>query len=43
MKKKNFNQKGEKFRDFLIRMIRSEELAPGRIKIIYDNFYAQGS
>ncbi len=42
MKKKNFNQKGEKFRDFLIRMIRSGELAPGRIKIIYDNFYAQG-
>jgi len=43
MKKKNFNQKGEKFRDFLIRMIRSGELAPGRIKIIYDNFYSQSS
>jgi hypothetical protein len=43
MKKKNFNQKGEKFRDFLIRMIQSGELAPGRIKTIYDHFYAQGS
>jgi hypothetical protein len=43
MKKEKFNQKGEKFRDFLIRMIRSGELAPGRIKIIYDNFYALGS
>lgn len=43
MKKKKFNQKGEKFRDFLIRMIRSGELAPGRIKIIYDNFYSQNS
>jgi len=43
MKKKNFNQKGEKFRDFLIRMIRSGELAPGRIKIIYNNFYSHSS
>ncbi|NIO49595.1 MAG: hypothetical protein GTN73_09215 [Candidatus Aminicenantes bacterium] len=43
MKKKRFNQKGEKFRDFLIRMIRSGELAPGRIKIIYDNFYSQST
>ncbi len=43
MKKKRFNQKGERFRDFLIRMILSGELAPGRIKVIYDNFYAQSS
>jgi hypothetical protein len=43
MKKKKFNQKGEKFRDFLMRMIRSGELAPGRIKIVYDNFYSQNT
>jgi hypothetical protein len=43
MKKKKFNQKGERFRDFLIRMIQSGELAPGRIKVIYDNFYSQSS
>lgn len=43
MKKIKFNQKGEKFRDFLIRMILSGELAPGRIRIIYDNFYSPGS
>jgi len=43
MKKKKFNQKGEKFRDFLMRMIRSGELAPGRIKVVYDNFYSQNT
>ncbi|NIM57355.1 MAG: hypothetical protein GTO16_00215 [Candidatus Aminicenantes bacterium] len=43
MKKKKFNRKAEKFRDFLIRMIQSGELAPGRIKAIYDNFYAKSS
>ena len=41
MKEKNFNQKGEPFRDFLIGSIRSGELAPGRIKTIYDGFYNQ--
>jgi len=41
MKEKNFNQKGELFRDFLIESIRSGELAPGRIKTIYDGFYNQ--
>jgi len=41
MKEKNFNQKGELFRDFLIESIRSGELAPGRIKTIYDSFYNQ--
>jgi hypothetical protein len=39
MKEENFNDKGETFRDFLVRMIRFEKLAPGKIKSIYDNFY----
>lgn len=39
MKEESFNKKGESFRDFLVRMIRSEKLAPGKIKPIYDRFY----
>jgi hypothetical protein len=39
MKEEDFNKKGETFRDFLLRMIRSEKLAPGKIKSIYDSFY----
>jgi hypothetical protein len=38
MKEEHFNQKGELFRDFLIRNIRSEKLSPGKIKSIYDDF-----
>lgn len=39
MKEENYNQKGELFRDFLIRMIRTGKLSPGKIKQIYDAFY----
>ena len=39
MKKNNYNEKNEKFRDFLIRMIKTEQLCPGKTKQIYDNFY----
>lgn len=39
MKTLDFNQKGERFRDFLIRIIRSGDLAPGKIKELYDAFY----
>jgi hypothetical protein len=41
MKEENYNQKGEVFRNFLIRMIRSGRLPPGRIREIYDGFYSQ--
>jgi hypothetical protein len=41
MKEEKFNKKGEAFRDFLVRMIRSGRLAPGKIKKIYDAFYDQ--
>lgn len=41
MREENYNQKGELFRDFLVRMIRTEKLAPGTIKKIYDDFYSQ--
>lgn len=40
MKEENYNEKGELFRDFLIKMIKTGKLAPGKIKSIYDNFYA---
>jgi hypothetical protein len=39
MKEEHFNEKGEPFRDFLVRMIRSKKLAPGKIKSIYESFY----
>jgi hypothetical protein len=39
MKEESFNKKGEIFRDFLIRIIRSGKLSPGKIKSIYDDFY----
>ncbi len=39
MKEENYNQKGELFRDFLIRMIRKGKLSPGKIKQIYNAFY----
>ena len=40
MKEENFNQRGELFRDFLIRIIQSGKLGPGKIKSIYDDFYS---
>jgi hypothetical protein len=39
MKEEEFNKKGEGFRDFLVRMIQSGRLLPGKIKKIYDTFY----
>jgi hypothetical protein len=39
MKEEDYNQKGELFRDFLIRMIRTGKLSPGKIKQIFDAFY----
>lgn len=42
MKTHDFNQKGERFRDFLIRIIRSGDIAPGKIKELYDAFYKTG-
>jgi hypothetical protein len=40
MKRERFNEKHELFRDFLIRNIQSGNLGPGRIKSLYDGFYA---
>jgi len=41
MREENYNQKGELFRDFLVRMIRNGKLSSGKIREIYDNFYSQ--
>jgi hypothetical protein len=43
MKEENYNERGELFRDFLVRMIRSGKLGPGKIKGIYDDFYSEWS
>lgn len=39
MKDKNYNQKNEKFRDFLLRIINEGTLKPGTIKNYYNKFY----
>jgi hypothetical protein len=39
MEEENFSGRGESFRDFLLRMIQSKKLAPGKIKSIYEKFY----
>ena len=39
MKEENYNHKGEIFRDFLVRKIKSGVLKAGKIKEIYDEFY----
>ena len=39
MKQENYNVRGELFRDFLVRAIRSDKLGAGNIKPIYDAFY----
>ncbi len=41
LKQENYNARAEKFRDFLIRMIRSDKLAAGKIQSSYESFYAQ--
>ncbi|HEY3296065.1 MAG TPA: hypothetical protein VGL38_11570 [bacterium] len=40
MTAENYNAKHERFSRFLIRMIQSGRLAPGKIKTVYDAFYA---
>jgi hypothetical protein len=40
MKEERYNEKGELFRDFLIRMLRTGRLSPGKTKEIYDDFYS---
>lgn len=39
MKAENYNSGKEVFRDFLLRLVRSGTLAPGKIKEYYDKFY----
>lgn len=39
MKTENYNEKNEKFRDFLVRITKSGILKPGLIKDYYDKFY----
>jgi hypothetical protein len=41
MKEENYNERGELFQDFLVRMIQSGKLQPGKIKDIYDDFYSE--
>ncbi len=40
IKEEDYNQQGELFRDFLIRMIRTDKLSPGKTKGISDAFYS---
>ena len=40
MKREKFNGERESFRDFFLRMIRSEKLTAGKIKPLYDDFYS---
>lgn len=41
MKAENYNQKGERFRDFLLRINREGKFKPGMIKEYNQNFYKQ--
>jgi hypothetical protein len=40
MQSENYNEKKERFRDFLVRMIRSGKLAPGKIEALHKQFYS---
>ncbi|MGI8466865.1 MAG: hypothetical protein ACR2N3_00230 [Pyrinomonadaceae bacterium] len=40
MKQENFDGRHEKFREFLLRMLRSGKLSAGKIKPLYDDFYS---
>jgi hypothetical protein len=40
MKEENYNERGELFRDFLVNVIRSGKLSPGKTREIYDDFYS---
>jgi hypothetical protein len=39
MKRENYNERGEVFRDFLIRIVEEEKLVPGKVEEIYNAFY----
>ncbi len=39
MKRENYNERGEVFRDFLIRIVEEEKLYPGKVEDIYSDFY----
>ena len=39
MKKYKFSESREGFRNFMVRMIRSGELSPGKIRTLYELFY----
>lgn len=41
MKQENYNEGGESFRDFLVRMIESGKLGPGTIKERHEAFYGE--
>lgn len=43
MKDEKFPQNHETFRNFLVRMIRTGKLSPGKIKPIYDAFYSMAA
>lgn len=43
MKEEGYNARNEEFSDFLVRMIRSGKLAPGRIRPLFEKFYAEPS
>lgn len=40
MKEEDYNARNEEFSEFLVRMIQSGKLAPGRIRPLYERFYA---
>ena len=41
MKKEGFPQNNESLRDFLLRIVRTEKLFPGKVKSTYESFYGQ--
>lgn len=43
MKQENYNERGEVFRDFLIRIVEEGKLVPGKVEEIYDDFYEDWS
>ncbi len=41
MKQENYNERGEVFRDFLIRIVNESKLTPGGVEEIYNRFYEE--
>jgi hypothetical protein len=39
MKQEDYNERGEVFRDFLVRIVEEEKLVPGKVEDIYSDFY----